>query len=351
MCFVAELKQRLLTKTSIYDLSRNQEFSSFYFIGCKETPVSIDFVTFVEADELTERQLVDLRDRFFAAMQAVSYDFGLRPLARNPNGLLAFVFQSGCSDAIASFIQKQAKASSFQKSAVMVSWAIDVPAQKIHTHRNPVSVFPPIYIVAQTVFPGLRFLTDALAEYPQRDLPTSSAALGKIALSRSKPVSSAKASSENADKLGPDFTVQLSEMRARIEAIFRLLSTMPDSKYSFPNAQKVHIFEKVDTYIETQTNFDQSQLQQAVADLTQEIVELQQRYPQVTAESEALTIVEVEFTEMAQAQPQRWRKLLELRRWLKGAKSGGLKLGEHFAEESMWGKTILGFLDGFTDED
>ena len=123
--FIADFRDQLIQRKQIHDLSRNSEFSEFYFIGYQAVPSAIDFIGLVEADGLSERQIVDLRDQFFEAVQTVSYRFGLRPLARNPNGLLAFIFEQGCSSAIASFIQKQSRADSFGKSAVIVSWAID----------------------------------------------------------------------------------------------------------------------------------------------------------------------------------------------------------------------------------
>ena len=77
MSFIDSLRQLLIEQKAVYNLSRNQEFSSFYFIGFKESATSIDFVTCVEADRLTERQIVDLRDQFFMAVQAVSYNLSL----------------------------------------------------------------------------------------------------------------------------------------------------------------------------------------------------------------------------------------------------------------------------------
>jgi hypothetical protein len=50
--------------------------------------------------------------------------------------------------------------------AVTVSWAIDVAHRRIHTHQNPVSVFPPVIIMPQTVFPGLGWLESALTDLP-----------------------------------------------------------------------------------------------------------------------------------------------------------------------------------------
>ena len=64
MSFVTYAKNILIKELNVYDLSRNREFSNFYFIGLKETPFTRDFVTFVEADNMTEREIVTLRDIF-----------------------------------------------------------------------------------------------------------------------------------------------------------------------------------------------------------------------------------------------------------------------------------------------
>lgn len=152
MSFIVTLRKSLVDEKAVYDLSRKKEFSDFYFIGFKESFAAIDFVTFAEADDLTERQVIDdLRDKFFAAVRAVSCDFGLKPMARNPNRMLAFVFQRGCPSSMASFIQRQSKASSLSRIAVTVAWAIDVLQKRIYTYNNPASFAPPIVIRLSSV--------------------------------------------------------------------------------------------------------------------------------------------------------------------------------------------------------
>ena len=54
--------------------------------------------------------------------------------------------------------------------------------------------------------------------------------------------------------------------------------------------------------------------------------------------------------EIRQAQPQRWQNLLQLKRWLNGLKEGSFSFGEHFAQESPWGKAAIGFLQGFAQD-
>lgn len=165
--FIGHLRDRLVAEKGLHDLSRNAELASFPLIGYHASAASMDFVAFRAADRLTESQVVSLRNEFFDAVQHVSREFGLKPRGRNPNGLLAFVFEEGCPESMARFIRKQTRISHRAATgAVTVSWAVDLRHRRIHTHENPVSVFPPVIVMPQTVFPGLGWLESALAKLP-----------------------------------------------------------------------------------------------------------------------------------------------------------------------------------------
>lgn len=175
LLFISRLRDRLVAEKGLHDLSRNAEFASFPLIGFHTSTLSVDFVAFLVADELTESRIVALRDEFFDAVQHVSREFGLRPRGRNPNGLLAFVFAEECSDSMARFVRKQTRISHHASTgAVVVSWAVDLARRRIHTHENPVSVFPPVILVPRSVYPGLGWLESILGELP--DAPPRDAA-------------------------------------------------------------------------------------------------------------------------------------------------------------------------------
>jgi hypothetical protein len=141
----------------------------------------------------------------------------------------------------------------------------------------------------------------------------------------------------------------LPQIFGKLEQILTTVQTMQDQpKYNFPNAQKVQIFEQVETYIEDNRSTDPD-LKLSLDDLKQVITDLQQKHPQAT-EEQAAAIIEVEFEDIKQNQPQRWQKLLSLKRLWKGLKQGSFNIGEHFAEETPWGKGVLGFLEGVMDE-
>ncbi len=71
------------------------------------------------------------------------------------------------------------------------------------------------------------------------------------------------------------------------------------SKYdnAFPNAQKVQIFEQVDTYIENNHTTD-PEIQATIDDLKTLITNLQTQHPTVTTEAQAIAIIDAEFTEI-----------------------------------------------------
>lgn len=160
MSFIKSLGARLVAEFGVHDLTRNAEFSMFHFIGIHDAPERIDLVAFVNADNLTEKQIVNLRDTFFSITQTLPKEFRLNPHFRNPKGLLGFVFSQEASDNVVNFIKKQSKIDNFNQGGILISWVIDRHHQKIHTHNNPISFIPPVFIPASDVFPKAQYLQD-----------------------------------------------------------------------------------------------------------------------------------------------------------------------------------------------
>jgi hypothetical protein len=77
---------------------------------------------------------------------------------------------------------------------------------------------------------------------------------------------------------------------------------------------------------------------------------LQQKYPVQTPDVALAPIIDAEFQEIQTTQPQRWQNFLNLKRLWNGAKKAGLKVGEHFTEENVWGKGAIAFLEGITED-
>lgn len=124
------------------------------------------------------------------------------------------------------------------------------------------------------------------------------------------------------------------------------------SKYNFPNAQKVQIFEQVETYIENnqQSTTIEQNFELLLTDYASFIGELQQKYPNLADATAASQIIEVEAKRIeAQDQP-RWQNFLNLKRLWNGGKKATVKVGEHFAENNVWAKGAIAFLEGVSED-
>jgi hypothetical protein len=78
--------------------------------------------------------------------------------------------------------------------------------------------------------------------------------------------------------------------------------------------------------------------------------DIQQKYPAQPPESTLQPIIDAELQEIQKTQPQRWQHFLNLKRLWNGAKKSGLKVGEHFTEENVWGKAAIAFLEGISED-
>jgi hypothetical protein len=85
-------------------------------------------------------------------------------------------------------------------------------------------------------------------------------------------------------------------------------------------------------------------------DYKQFFKDLQQKYPVQPPEAALQPIINAEFQEIQTTQPQRWQNFLNLKRLWNGAKKSGLKVGEHFTEENVWGKAAIAFLEGISED-
>jgi hypothetical protein len=80
------------------------------------------------------------------------------------------------------------------------------------------------------------------------------------------------------------------------------------SKYNFPKAKKVQVFEQVDTYIETQHNYTPDHQKSAAEQQLQSIVsKLRQKYPDATDEQLFQRLIEG-FEAMPRQNPQNWQR-------------------------------------------
>jgi hypothetical protein len=126
------------------------------------------------------------------------------------------------------------------------------------------------------------------------------------------------------------------------------------SKYNFPKAKKVQVFEQVDTYIENNYPKDEA-LKQQIPEVLQLVHQLQQTH-QPTTEVQAAEIIDVEFCEIQNTNPTRWqtirkqlqllkRQLLNPESHFKATKATLAEVAKHYLEESVVSKALITYLD------
>ena len=80
---------------------------------------------------------------------------------------------------------------------------------------------------------------------------------------------------------------------------------------------------------------------------------LNNKYPNVN-ETEATEIINAEFTDIQHHQPQKWaimKHIFDRKRWLNGGKTALIKLGEHYSENNPFCKALVGFGEGFSENE
>lgn len=185
MSFVDDIRQLLTSDPQVSDLVEKKSLSEFSFIGIKETACSLDVFAFVQSDELTEGEVSEICDKFFNITQACHTFFNLKqPFLpdslqfnndwRVPNGILCFVFEGKCPRSLSTFIRTQMRISHFRQAALMVAWTVDVKNKRVYTHKNPVSIFPPVVIREQGAFPNPNYLESFLSSYRTQEAQESS---------------------------------------------------------------------------------------------------------------------------------------------------------------------------------
>ena len=127
------------------------------------------------------------------------------------------------------------------------------------------------------------------------------------------------------------------------------------SKYNFPSAEKVQVFEHVETYVETQHNHDANpEIKAAIANLQTLLTQLQAQHPNVTTETEALAIIDAEFTDIKQSPNHRLttlrQQLLNPERHAQAIKATLGEVAKHYLEETMLAKAAITYLDTMSEE-
>jgi hypothetical protein len=94
----------------------------------------------------------------------------------------------------------------------------------------------------------------------------------------------------------------------------------------------------------------QSSPEAALNAVVQIIQALEKKYTYVQDEQQALNIIDAEFKEIKQQKPIEWQNLISFKRVYNGGKKAALKVGEHFTESNPWGKGLVAFIEGVSED-
>ena len=94
-------------------------------------------------------------------------------------------------------------------------------------------------------------------------------------------------------------------------------------------------------------------VESTISELKSLLNQLQDEYPQVETEAEALNIIDVEFTEIQRSPGHKLailrQQLLNPERHLQASKATLAEVAKHYLEESVWAKAVLTYLDKMSE--
>lgn len=139
-----------------------------------------------------------------------------------------------------------------------------------------------------------------------------------------------------------------------LQEIHQTLKTMSETgKYNF-KAEVVQIIENNSGEVIAKKYANDPALLQTINEITQVLANLQKTHPTAT-EAEAKDIIEAEFKEIQNNQPNRWttfrQQLLNRDRWLNGGKATISEIAKHYAENNVFLIAGVAFLDGFSADE
>lgn len=92
-------------------------------------------------------------------------------------------------------------------------------------------------------------------------------------------------------------------------------------------------------------------IKNALDEIINKLTELNNKYPNVSGTT-ATEIINAEFRGIQKNQPEKWEIIKQIfngKRWLNGGKTALIKIGEHYSENNVFCKAVVGFGEGFTD--
>ena len=74
------------------------------------------------------------------------------------------------------------------------------------------------------------------------------------------------------------------------------------------------------------------------------------KYTFVQDPQQAIDIIDAEFKSLEADRSPQWQNLLNVKRLYNGGKKAAVKVSEHFAQENVWGKGAVAFLEGISED-
>ena len=97
-------------------------------------------------------------------------------------------------------------------------------------------------------------------------------------------------------------------------------------------------------------NIHQESQDTSLLAIVQIIQELEKKYTFVQDPQQAIDIIDAEFKALEADRSPQWQNLLNVKRLYNGGKKAAVKVGEHFAQENVWGKGAVAFLEGISED-
>ncbi|MEG3922630.1 HEAT repeat domain-containing protein, partial [Microcoleus sp. T3_A4] len=94
----------------------------------------------------------------------------------------------------------------------------------------------------------------------------------------------------------------------------------------------------------------QSSPEAALNAVVQIIQALEKKHTEVQDEEQARNIIDAEFKEIKEQKPIEWQNLINVKRLYNGGKKAAVKVGEHFTESNPWGKGLVAFIEGVSED-
>ena len=163
--FIAYVARSILADQAAYELPMPRHSTDFAFIAYQSQATRHSLVTFVAADQLSEYEISERQDHFYAMLATMAPD-PASAAWRTPVGLLCFVYSSGCSLRQLSYIKAQTRTLYDPPGvAVLVTWTIDMLTQTIRLPSPVVELDRGFYLATNLIFPTLSYLQDLLSRW------------------------------------------------------------------------------------------------------------------------------------------------------------------------------------------